>query len=76
VNKSGNKAKGPKPNAPKPKNQITTGFDVRALSKRTAENIMSPMVNSDRVLAYMSAYMARRKINSVMFIVETTVLAV
>jgi len=76
VNKSGNKAKGPRPNALNPTNQITMGLEARAFSRRTVENIISPIVNSDRVFAYMPAYMARRKINRVMFIVETTVLDV
>ena len=49
VNKSGNRANGPKPNARKPKTQITKGLEARAFRRKTAENIINPTVNVDRV---------------------------
>jgi hypothetical protein len=69
-------ANGPKPNARKPKAQITKGLEARAFRRKTAENIISPIVNSDRVFRYMLTYMSNRKIRSVTFIVETTVFIV
>jgi hypothetical protein len=49
------------------------GLDARALRRKTAENIINPIVNSDRVFLYISTYMSNRKIESVTLIVETTV---
>ena len=76
VNRSGNRANGPRPNARKPKTQITNGLEARAFIRRTAENIISPIVNSDRVFLYMLMYVTNRKIRRVTLIVETTVFAV
>jgi hypothetical protein len=75
VNRSGNKANGPKPNDPKPKTQITKGLEARAFRRKTVENIISPIVNSDRVFVYMLTYVSNRKIKSVTLIVETTAFA-
>jgi len=76
VNRSGNKANGPKPNGRKPKIHITMGLETRALRSKTIENIISPIVNSDRVFQYMLIYVRNRKTRSVTLIVETTVFAV
>jgi hypothetical protein len=76
INRSGNKANGPRPNGRKPKAQITTGLEARAFRRKTSENIISPIVNSDRVFLYMLMYVNNRKINSVTLAVETTVFAV
>jgi hypothetical protein len=65
-------ANGPRPNGRKPKAQITKGLEARALRRKTAENIISPIVNSDRVFRYMLTYMSNRKIESVTLTVETT----
>ena len=75
VNRSGSRAKGPSPNILKPKSDITIGLETRAYRSSVAENIISPMVNSDRVFLYMSAYKISRNISMVMLIVETTVFA-
>jgi len=76
VNRSGNKANGPNPNGRKPKTQTTNGLEARAFKRKTAENIINPTVNSDRVFLYMSTYVSNRKIKRVTLIVETTVCAV
>jgi hypothetical protein len=76
VNKSGNMANGPRPNGRKPKPQITKGFEARAFRRKTIENIISPIVNSERVFRNMLMYMSNRKNDSVTLIVETTVLTV
>jgi hypothetical protein len=76
VNRSGNKAKGPRPNALKPKIQVTKGLDVSAFRRSTIENIINPIVNSDRVFTYMLMYVINRKTRSVTLIVEITVFAV
>jgi hypothetical protein len=52
---------------------MTSGLEARALRRKTAENITSPIVNSDRVFWYIPIYMNNRKIESVKFTVETTV---
>jgi hypothetical protein len=76
VNKSGNMANGPRPNGRKPKAQIIMGLEVRAFRRKTNENIISPIVNSDRVFLYMLMYVSNRKIKSVTLIVETIIFAV
>jgi len=76
VNKSGNIANGPRPNARKPKIHGTKGLEARALKSRTIENIISPIVNCDRVFMYMLMYVTNRKIKRVTLIVETTVFVV
>jgi len=75
ANRSGNRTNGPKPNARKPKTQITKGLEARAFRRKTVENIISPIVNSDRVFLYMLTYISNRKIESVTLTVETTVCA-
>ena len=75
VNRSGNRANGPKPNARKPKAHVTNGLEARAFRSKTNENIISPIVNSDRVFRYMLMYVINRKIRKVTLIVETTVFA-
>jgi hypothetical protein len=69
-------ANGPRPAGKKPKARMIKGSEARALRRKTAENIISPIVNSDRVFRYMLMYMSNRKIESVTFIVETTVFIV
>jgi hypothetical protein len=69
-------ANGPRPNGIKPKALITKGLDARVFRRKTAENIISPIVNSDRVLRYMLTYVSNRKTISVTFIVEMTVFTV
>ena len=49
------------------------GFDVNSFMRKTIENIISPMVNGDFVLRYMSTYVSIRKDNSAMLSVENTV---
>jgi hypothetical protein len=66
-------ANGPRPTGQKPKALMTRGLEARALRRKTAENITSPIVNSDRVFWYIPIYMNNRKIESVKFTVETTV---
>jgi hypothetical protein len=68
-------ANGPRPTAVKPKAQITNGLEARAFRKKTTENIVSPIVNSDRVFLYMLTYVSNRKIESVTLIAETTAFA-
>jgi hypothetical protein len=76
VNRSGKKANGPRPKGRKPKIQITKGLEAIAFRRRIPENIVSPIVNSDRVFLYMSMYVSSRKTKRVAFIIETTVFAV
>ncbi len=76
VNRSGNRAKGPRPKGWKPKTPTTNGLEARAFRRKTAENIVSPIVNSDRVFLYISMYVSNRKTSRVTLIVETTVFAV
>ena len=73
VKRSGNMANGPRPNAQKPKIHLIRGLEESAFRRKTAENIVNPSANSDRVLLYMSRYMTSRKIERVTLIVETTV---
>jgi hypothetical protein len=75
VNRSGNKANGPNPIGQKPKAQMTNGLETIALRRKTNENIISPIVNSDLVFLYMLTYMANRKAESVTLTVETTISA-
>jgi hypothetical protein len=49
VNKSGNIAKGPRPNGRKPKTSINKGFEKSAFKSKTNENIISPIENSECV---------------------------
>ncbi len=69
-NKSGNNANIPRPNARNPKTHINIGLAVRAFKRKTNENMISPIVNCDRVLLYMSIYVVSRKIRSVTLSVE------
>jgi hypothetical protein len=55
---------------------MTSGLEARAFRRRIPENIVSPIVNSDRVFLYMSMYVSSRKTKRVAFIIETTVFAV
>jgi hypothetical protein len=73
---SGSKANGPRPKALKPKTHMNNGFAVRALKRKTSENMISPKVNCDRVFLYMSMYVVKRKTSSATLIVETTVCAI
>jgi len=75
VNRSGSRANGPSPNILKPKIDITIGLETRAYKRSVAENIISPIVNSDCVFLYMSMYEISRNISIVTLIVDTTVFA-
>jgi len=76
VNRSGNKANGPRPKGRKPKTQITRGLEARAFRRKTPENTISPIVNSYRVFRYILTYVRSKKTKRVTLIVETTVCAV
>jgi len=69
-------ANGPRPNSLKPKAQITKGLEARAFNRKTDENIISPIVNSDRVFLYKLTYVTNKKAESVTLIVDTTVFTV
>lgn len=73
VNKSGNIANGPRPNARKPKTKSSKGLEARALRSKTVENMINPIVNSDRVFTYMLMYVTNKIIKSVKLTVETAV---
>jgi hypothetical protein len=75
VNRSGSRANGPSPNILNLKIDITIGLETRAYKRSVAENIISPIVNSDRVFLYMSMYEISRNISIVTLIVDTTVFA-
>jgi hypothetical protein len=52
---------------------MNKGFAVRALKRKTDENMISPKVNCERVFLYMSMYVVNRKANSATLTVERTV---
>ena len=51
-NRSGNNANGPSPYAWYLNNDVTRGLEVKSFKRKTDANIISPNVNSDRVLMY------------------------
>lgn len=70
MNRSGNIANVPRPEARNPNSKCINGLAVRAYKSRISEKMISPIVNSECNFLYMSMYVTNRKISSVAFIVE------
>ena len=76
ANRSGNTAKGPKPNGLKPKIWITIGFDTKAYNSKTRAKSINPKTKSYLFSLYKVTYVVRRVMTRTILIEDITVFAV